>query len=1227
MQGKGKAATQAALHTASAFLRSCSLKCVATVALLILFVSTANAQLSGKGSIQGTVVDPTGAVIPGANVTVVNTATNVKQVSTTTSSGDYNINVEPGSYTVTVSMSGFKSFTQENVKVNAMETAGVNVTLQTGDASETITVTDAPPAIETSNATLGATMEQEMYAALPVMQDANQRRATDFASLMPGVQSNVTNGSQNTNTGNVNGASSRGAVSSVYINGVPITSVQGQGDPRFIWTAMPLEAINQFQVQTVGYSAIYEGQGVQNYVVKSGTNKFHGGVFDYFRNTALDTWGFMAPAAINAKTGKAEKPIEHQNEYGIYLGGPVLKDKLFYFGVFEGYRYAKGPYYAYQTNPTSAMMSGNFAAYDNIYDPKTTKCPNSVCSRAQFTGNAIPDSRISTVAKKMQSLLPALTNQNPTNNYLGGYSSGLSNWSMTHRLDWNISPSHSASLVVAAGRQSTTGPAGQTSVSSTSNQAPAPFITVQAYAPKTAVVLFEDTYTINPHVVNQFKFGFGRYDAPGFSQSIGTAWAASTMGFTGIPVGQAAEAFPKVSFSGTWTGNQWAGYTDNKNVANSYIFVDSVQWLKGKHSVTFGGQIAWMQYNYTPATSGTTPLQLTFNSSETASFTTGTTLNTTDGHPYASYLLGAVNSGTFTQNAAAETGARFRPISPYVQDDWKVSSKLTVNLGLRWDYYPSYREVQDRMSWMDPTKTNSLVGVPGALVFAGNGDGRCNCRTNVKDYYKNFGPRIGFAYQSDAKTVWRGSWGVIYSHGNNVGGSAQSRQGSGIVGFSAAPKSTVIQPSGSGVGTSYWNMDDSFPTYKAPPFISSTYGTYYTTASSTDVVSQTVSYADPYYGGRAPQFINWSFGLQRQITNDLTLTASYVGSMGHFLYVDSNNGRGYWTNQLDPKWLSLKGQLSNKATDANLAAAGVTKPYSTFNGSTGTIAQALKPFPQYSGVSDAFGQIGNSDYHALQVSLMQRTHKNLTYMVNYTWSKGMDNSGTFRSGYDIPAAYATDNKFHAARTLDRSLSTGHQPHRIVVTGTYALPFGKGHMGDQNLLTRSLLSDWKFSEIFQAYSGSPMAIIMGSCNTNPSQVSNGCVPMVNPSFTGKLKPSGSYGNGATAANIGSIKYINPDAFKAPDAYMFSTTARTAPLNIYNSGNYNLDLSLRRAFPLKFQGAKLNFEADMFNVTNHTRFGFSSQSLSWQPSTNTSSSFGTVSVLNNSRTVQLAARIEF
>jgi Carboxypeptidase regulatory-like domain len=410
-------------------------------------------------------------VIPGATVGATNSATGITTTTTTTGAGDFDFsNLDPGIYTVTVTAKGFEKLAQQNIHVNAMESQTYNPVLTVGGVDVQITVSAEPPQLETSNATLGSTMEQETYAELPIemgaFNSADQRRATDFVYLMPGVQGNETNGNATTNTGVVNGSGSRGAVSAVYIDGIPFVRAGGNGDPRYVWTAISVDAVDQFQLQTSGYSAIYEGQGVMNYSIKQGGAKYHGSTYEFFRNTALDTWGFFAKTT-NTPTGQAIKPVEHSNEYGINLSGPLVplgawKEKVFYYGNYNGFRYTSATPTS-MTFPTTAQQGGDFSAaglpaiYDPITQAQCTANSNNGPCRYQYgytagggvgpagnpvltgTKNVIPSGEFSPIAANMQKFLAGLPIGSALQgNYIAPNATGLVNWSMTHRIDYIV---------------------------------------------------------------------------------------------------------------------------------------------------------------------------------------------------------------------------------------------------------------------------------------------------------------------------------------------------------------------------------------------------------------------------------------------------------------------------------------------------------------------------------------------------------------------------------------------------------------------------------------------------------------------------------------------------------------------------------------------------------------------------------------------------------------------
>ena len=553
---------------------------IVAVAIMMTAVG-AKAQMSGKGGITGTVTDKTGAVVPNATVTATSDSTKLSVEAKSTGAGDYNFsNLDPGIYSVTVVAQGFEKLTQQNIHVNALELSTFNPLITVGSSSEIITVTAEPPQLETSNATLGATMEQETYAALPIEMNAygqaDQRRATDFAYLMPGVQGNETNGNATTNTGVVNGSGSRGAVSDVYIDGIPFVRAGGNGDPRFVWTAISVDAVDQFQVQTTGYGANYEGQGVMNYSVKHGGANLHGSVYEFFRNTALDTWGWFGKIP-NVATNTPVKPVEHSNEYGIALGGPLvpfggLKDKLFFFTNYNGFRYSSATPTPMRF-PTVAERGGDFSADGTaIYDPST----EATCASFNTGGkpcryqygygpsgtvgafgnptqigpiNVIPSTQFSTVAKNMQAMLPSITSAGTGNNYVASNATGLTNWSTTSRIDYVMNSKDTLSVLGAVGRQASSVPVGQTT--SGRNVGPVPYNYGQAYANKTAVWTVEETHVFTSNLVNQVKWGYARYNGPTFNPDDNTKYSATTMGLSGLPAGQAQNMFPFVTFAGS----------------------------------------------------------------------------------------------------------------------------------------------------------------------------------------------------------------------------------------------------------------------------------------------------------------------------------------------------------------------------------------------------------------------------------------------------------------------------------------------------------------------------------------------------------------------------------------------------------------------------------------------------------------------------------------------------
>src|SRR5579872_930063 len=366
---------------------------VAYCVSLLVATGLAFGQAGGTGSIQGTVTDPSGAVVANASIEAINVATGIKTGRKTTDAGFFVLSLLPaGDYNVTVTATGFQTMTQTHIVVDALAVVGLELNLQIGAANQSITVDTSPTILKTDDAALGSSVGNNVYDSLPLAMNGAARDPSAFAGLASGV-SNYSTQAAGPSTGSFNGGQTY--QNEVYIEGLPLTSAGTESDTRNLTFGVSVEAVDQFQVETNGAKAMYEGQGVSNYVFKSGTNQFHGGVFEYFRNTDFDARGFFALTT----------PIEHQNEYGVTIGGPIIKNKLFFFGNYDGYRFVSATPPGFQTIPTGPERAGDFSAFPQlIYDPQSA---TGTGARTQFPGNVIPASRISKVAQSFQSYLPA----------------------------------------------------------------------------------------------------------------------------------------------------------------------------------------------------------------------------------------------------------------------------------------------------------------------------------------------------------------------------------------------------------------------------------------------------------------------------------------------------------------------------------------------------------------------------------------------------------------------------------------------------------------------------------------------------------------------------------------------------------------------------------------------------------------------------------------------------
>lgn len=1217
-----------------------ALALVPAVALLLFPSTHLHAQLAGQGQITGRVTDSSGAIIPHATVTVINKATGVKMVRSTSSSGMYLASpLPPGIYSVSATSRGFATAVHDNITVNATESVGLDLKLQVGAQTQTVTVSAAPPMIDKTDATLGATMEQKTYASLPILINGGQRDPTQFSSLMPGVQGGARSGTLS----GQGGSASR--VAQNYIDGIPATPPSETDDNRTVQLGMPMDAVQQFSVVTSGASAQYQGLGSESYTVKSGTNQFHGDVQTFFRNTAFDAWPYFAKAATTKTivngvptTVPAPKPGEHQDELDFTAGGPVViphlyngHDKLFFFGSYTKYHETEGVNPSFLSVPTTLERQGNFTELKYpIYDPTTyTQCTNAnggIPCVYQFHGqwngvdtpNVIPASEISPQAQYMEKFMPAPTIGGTQNNLLTGEPFGLNNWALAAKVDYHPTANHDISVMNTSGVRGFTGFDG-------AKGPPPPYNSGFYVKELFSTTVLNDTWIISSNMVNSLSWGYIRGWGFVHNPWIGISQynPSSAVGIGGLQPGQQSEAFPAVTFKG-FTDNpyNWGSMNGYTQITNTYDLVDNLQWTKGRHNITVGIAIQWRGENQDAWDTPTKPLGLNFNSVNTAGYdSNGVIENTTTGNSFASFMLGAVNSTGFAVQPFTTLGARYRGIAPMFEDDWRMTPKLTVNLGARWDINTPYHEVKNRWAYMNPLLANPITGNLGAIEYAGYGPYSCGCRNPFGTYLGNFEPRVGFAREFGNKTVLRGAYSIMSSLGGGVGGAGNAYNGPGQFGMVGSVNYPSSGQSGA-IPAFYLNNSADFttagienaalpgftPTNNPSPNISPQVNTgNYVTATGVGVSPQGVGTLDTESANRSPYAETWNFGIQRAIFPNTVVSVNYVGSESHFLY-GSNNG--YLRNELDPKYEvlgSLLKQLPGN-TDKNTGQTYLQEaqaivptaqiPYANFGGPNGTIQSILSPFPQYGGVSDVFEVTGSAAYNGLQVILNQRTWRGLNLQLNYTYSREKDSSKCCRTGYDIPASAITDGIARPETALDYS---EHNPRQVLHTfGTYALPFGRGHIGGNNLLVNILASGWQASGIYSYTSGAILAYTATGCLV----VGQGCNPSFAPGYSGNVRIGGAYGNGINALTSAKTPFLDVNAFYVPKkTYQVGNVPAAGGFNAFGPGHWQVDGGLSRNFKIR-EDLSFVFAAQVENITNHFNWNLSNTNVA-------DSNFGTLS----------------
>ena len=1145
---------------------------------------------TNSGNIRGTITDPSGAALAGATVTARNMDTGLSITTASTDAGLYSVpNLPPGRYSVSAEAPSLKKYTQEGVTVATGTAVTLDIQMQLGAVSENVTVIADASQLQTATSEIGATVQSTLVANLPLEVSGTIRNPVQFIELVPGFVGGVANnpGSNSSDDFKVNGGQEGGT--DVLVDGVSISLVSANTQ----WNkGVSTEGVQEFKVLQSNFSAEYgeSGDGIVSLTMKSGTNEFHGSAYDYLRNRDLD-----ANSWKNNLLG-SPRSVDTQNDFGATAGGPVFipklyhgRDKTFFFFDYEGFRLRTGGT-GTDSFPNENFRKGDFSALlpaVQLYDPTT---------HALIPGNILTNDanfKPSAVMTKVFALLPP-TNGNLNSNVTDHTVSSTTANLYDVKVDHVFSDKHRISGGFDYDNTRTGG---------SSDLGP---IFGQSIPQHTRYARFSDNYIFTSSLVNQFLFGFSRrYRAEG-SNSIGLGYPAK-IGLTGV----SNATFPCIKWGGS--NYQINNCGDSEFADNVYQVNDSVSWVKGKHNLKFGGEVRMLQFNVRRLTQGSG--EFDFSPAQTSSTGTATGVG---GDAVASSLFGL--SDTTTLNYGAFSGVRYKDFSFYGQDSYKFSSRLTLNYGLRYDLDLPATEAFNRFSAVDPTLPNPGAGnILGAYTYFGTGTGR-NGRKRPQDiYHKAFGPRVGFAYSINSKTVLRGGYGIFYEALKE--GSFADQDG---LGFFNKQTVTVANGGPTQIDNGVTHL---FPTLGpfTPEGQNGNGGVILVPANS----------------GRPADIQTWNLDIQRQVISNLMVSVAYVGSKGTHL-----PALNIIPNQVNPSFLSLGSELTMKATCLaantcpNSVAAGVKLPYAGF---TGNINQALRPFPQYGNFNQEDNSFtpdrtGNSTYHAMQLQVDKRFAQGLSFLVSYTVSKNItdaDSAGPGVSGFIGTNSFIGENSYN--RSAEKAVSQLDTPQSLVASFFYELPVGHGkrYMNSGGVTDR-VLGGWSVSGILSYHSGTPTEVygncqntagdvLFGGCNTTGAGARVNVVPGVPQTNKSNFSPT-------------TMPFWNPAAFTAAAPFTFGNEPRSLPL-ARSFGGRNEDFTLGKKTRLLGEKAIIDLRASFFNMFN--RHIYSAPSNVFGPSLQTpfvpaggpgcsgplACGFGAITDSSGPRTIQFGLKIQY
>ncbi|MBI3682242.1 MAG: TonB-dependent receptor [Acidobacteria bacterium] len=1137
------------------------------------------------GSIVGAVTDASGSAVPQAGVTLTNLGTADRRAQQTDAAGIYQfVNLVPGQYKVEVEKSGFRRFSREPITVEVQSAVRIDVPMQIGDVTQTIEVNAQTPLLQTENSSLGQVVEARKVLEMPL----NGRNVFGLVALIPGVVPGGQSGTTPTGTnpfawGNYQIGGGQANQSASYIDGGPINASYVN-----LTALVPTQdAIQEFRVQTNNLGPEFGrlAGGAINLTTKSGTNEFHGSVYKFLRNRSLNANTFF-----NNRAG-VQRPAFTQNQYGVNVGGPVIREKTFFFYSWEGFRLRQGASYVYSV-PTDAMRAGDFSNVRNgagnvipIYDPLTTcgRLGNAACAkdangsdiltRQQFAGNRIPANRLDPAAKVLTELWgrangPGAQFTN-VSNYTANASVGGNNDQHNARVDHTFSDRHRVFLRYTYWTNLNL-PIDPYKTKTCVDRCTETFNTNQA--------VFADSYSFTPTLIADLRLSYLRFSYDRTSLTAG--YDLTQLGWPGSLNNQVIfRVAPQPQVTG-YNGVFSTSGTGSTIIARNdvYSIAPSVTKIWGSHTWKAGGEFRRNTHNYYQQNNPSG--NFTFDALMTAvnPFAAAGT-----GNGFASFLLGYPNGGGVTNNALVAGQQLYRAL--YLSDQWQMSPRITLNYGLRFEQMGPWSERFDRLIVLLPGVSNDLSGptrlnLRGKIGLVNSPDSSSRNNTRLGNL---FSPRLGLAWRLNNKTVVRTGYGIFWL-GNDIAftfapngdlSSAYTTPFLGTLDGSTTPNDTLRNPFPNGLIA---------PPGRSPELQRLLYGQGINAA----VYDEAHAYAQ-----------QWNFDVQRELQGGMALSVAYAGSKGTHL-----PGPNQALNQLPEQFMSLGSRLQDQVPNpffGQVQIGALAQPRVA-------AGQLLRPYPQYTGFDMKSPPNRNSTYHSAQVKLERRFARGGTILGAYTWSKLISDTDTL-TGWLEPGGGAggVQNNYNIA--AERSLALYDTPHRAVISYIVDLPFGKGQRFGSSVtgVPARLISGWGINGVTTFQSGNPLPIGVAVNTTN--------------SFGGGQRPNRS---GQSAMRDGSAQsrlsqWFNTAAFSLPASFTFGNSSRTLP-DARSHGVSNFDFTVFKNTRIT-ERVGVQFRAEIFNLFNRVRFGYPGTALG-------NPQFGVISgQFNDPRLVQFALRLLF